>query len=210
MLTTTSPRSSSPASALRRLAVLTAIAGLSLAGCGSSGGSDAASTTDAPVTTSAAPTTTTEATVTTLPVTTTSAAPTTTTAVATDLTPEETAVAFVRALVEGQSAEAYVRDPAVATDAQRQLGEMGQAAYDSIALDPASSQANAGSPDECAVNDVTLSCYVLIDRSSSDSEGVNTLLKVGVAINDLTGVTSPEEVGPQVPAYVISVEVVPA
>lgn len=179
-----------------------------LGACGSSGGSDGASTTE---TTAPATTTTAAETTTTLSVTTTNApATTTTTAPATDLTPEETAVAFVRALVEGQSGDAYVRDPAVASDAERQLGEMGQAAYDSIGLDPTLSQENAGAPDACAVNDVTLTCYVLIDRSSSDSEGVNTVLKVGVAVNDLTGVTSPEDVGPRVPAYVLSVEVVPA
>jgi hypothetical protein len=183
-------------------------AGLLLAACGSSGSDSGSATTDAP-----AATTSTEATTTTSdapPLTTTTSAPTTTTTAApVDLTPEETAVAFVRAIVEGQSADAYVRDPAVATDAERQLGEMGQAAYDSIALDPTVSQQESGAPDECAVNDVTLSCYVLIDRSSSDSEGVNTLVKVGVAINDLTGVTSPEDVGERVPAHVISVEIVP-
>ena len=181
---------------------------LALAACGSSaGGSDAATTTDAPeaVTTSA----TVADTDTSLPVTTTTAPATTTTAVPVDLTPEETAVAFVRALVEGRSAAAYVRDPAVATDAQRQLGELGTAAYDSIALDPVTSQETSGAADQCAVNDVTLTCYVLIDRSSSDSEGTNTLLEVGVAVNDLTDVTSPEDVGPRVPAHVVSVQVVP-
>lgn len=192
----------------RRASTLAALAltGLVLTGCGSSGGDGASTTTEAPAATSTeATTTTSEA----PPLTTTTGAPTTTTTAApVDLTPEETAVAFVRAIVEGQSADAYVRDPAVATDAERQLGEMGQAAYDSIALDPVVSQQESGAADECAVNDVTLSCYVLIDRSSSDSEGVNTLVKVGVAINDMTGVMSPEDVGERVPAHVISVEIV--
>jgi outer membrane murein-binding lipoprotein Lpp len=202
----------SPLARRRRSASVAAlaVAGLVLAGCGSSAGSDdAASTTEAAVTTTAPVTSTTEA-VTTTAVTTTTAAVTTTTAVPSDLTPEQTAVAFVRAIVEGQSADAYVKDPAVASDAERQLGEMGQAAYDSIALDPATSQQEAGAPDACAVNDVTLSCYVLIDRSSSDSEGVNTLVKVGVAVTDLSGVTGPEDPGPKVPAYVISAEIVPS
>ena len=181
-------------------------AGLLLVGCGSSAGSDAAtSTTEArATTTSAAPITTLVVTTTAEPVT------TTTTAVPTELTPEETAVALVRALVEGTSADSYVRDPAVASDAERQLGELGQAAYDSIALDPVVSERVSGAADECAVNDVTFSCYVLIDRSSSDSEGVNTLVRVGVAVNDLDGVMSPEDVGPQVPAHVVSVEILTA
>lgn len=184
-----------------------AVSGLVLAGCGSSG-SDGAATTS----TEATPTTTTStSTTTTISVTTTNApATTSTTAVASDLTPEETAVAFVRAIVEGQSADAYVRDPAVASDAERQLGEMGQAAYDSIAIDPARSQQEAGAPDACAVNDITLSCYVLIDRSTSDSEGVNTLVKVGVAVTDTSKATGPEDPGPKLPAHVISVEIVPA
>ncbi len=150
-----------------------------LVGCGSSGGSDAASTTEAPATT----TTTAATTETTLSVTTTNApSTTTTTSVPADLTPEETAVAFVRAIVEGQSADAYVDDPVVASDAERQLGEMGQAAYDSIGLDPAKSQETSGAPDTCAVNDASVSCYVLIDRSSSDSEGINSLVRVDVVV----------------------------
>lgn len=178
-----------------------------LAGCGSSAGSDGAATTEPqPATTTTSPTTT----ETTLSVTTTAApSTTTTTAAPTNLTPEETAVAFVRSIVEGQSADAYVRDPAVAADAERQLGEMGQAAYDSIALDPAKSQETSGAPGSCAVNDASVSCYVLIDRSSSDSEGVNTLVRVDVATHDLSTVTGPDDLGPEVPAHVISVEIVP-
>lgn len=205
-----------PAPARRRLATrrlraaaLVAVAAAVLAGCGSSAGSDGAADTTAAATGVPAPTSTT-AVETTLPATTTGAPTTTTTAAPTDLTPEETAVAFVRALVEGQSADAYVLDPAVATDAERQLGEMGQAAYDSIALDPAKSQETSGAPDECAVNDASLTCYVLIDRSSSDSEGVNTLLAVGVSVYDLGADTNPEDPGPTVPAHVVSVEVVPS
>ncbi|MCU1370191.1 MAG: hypothetical protein JWO77_1385 [Ilumatobacteraceae bacterium] len=191
--------------------VAVAVAGLVLVGCGSSGGDDAAATTEAAVTTSAAPTTTDRPAVTTTTAPTTTAPATTTTTTTTvpaDLTPEEIAVAFVRALTEGQPADAYVRDPAVASDAERQLGELGQAAYDSIALDPVRSQQEVGAPDACAVNDVTLSCYVLIDRSSSDSEGVNTLVKVGVAVTDLTAVTGPDDPGPKVPAHVISAEII--
>lgn len=160
------------------------------------------------MTTTAPPTTTTAPTTTAPLVTTITAAPATTTAVPADQTPEQTAVSFVRALVEGQSADAFVRDPAVAADAERQLGEMGQAAYDSIALDPVTSQTEAGAPDACAVNDITLSCYVLIDRSSSDSEGVNTLVKVGVAVTDVDQATGPDDPGPKVAPYVISVEIV--
>lgn len=186
-----------------------AVTGLLLAGCGSSSGSDeASSTTEAPATTTSTTAATTE---TTLSVTTTNAPSTTTTIAApTDLTPEETAVAFVRAIVEGQNTDAYVVDPAVASDAERQLGEMGQAAYDSIGLDPATSQELAGAPDSCAVNDITLSCYVLIDRSSSDSDGVNTIIKVDVAVTDTSQATGPEDPGPKVPAHVIAVEIVPA
>jgi hypothetical protein len=55
---------------------------------------------------------------------------------------------------------------------------------------------------------VTLTCYVLIDRSSSDSEGVNTLLAVGVAVNDLSQVTDPADPGARVAAHVTGVEVV--
>ncbi|HWJ61321.1 MAG TPA: hypothetical protein VNS19_05075 [Acidimicrobiales bacterium] len=200
--------SSRPRSARLRAGTLAAaLAGLALAGCGSSGSDGAATSTEAPAATSTSSSTT----ETTLSVTTTNApSTTTTTAAPSDLTPEETAVAFVRALVEGQSADAYVRDPAVAADAERQLGEMGQAAYDSIALDPAKSQETAGAPDACAVNDITLSCYVLIDRSSSDSEGVNTLVKVDVGVTDTTQATGPEAPGPKVPAHVLSVEIVPA
>ncbi|HWJ98109.1 MAG TPA: hypothetical protein VNQ33_08115 [Acidimicrobiales bacterium] len=193
-----------------RVAALAAVAGLALAlaGCGSSGGDETSSTTKAPAETTS---TSTPATETTRSVTTTGAPSTTSTTVAPkDLTPEQTAVAFVRALVEGQSAAAYVRDPAVATDAERQLGEMGQAAYDSIALDPVTSQETSGAPDSCAVHDASVSCYVLIDRSSSDSEGVNTLVRVDVATRDLSTVTGPDDPGPEVPAHVISIEVIPS
>ena len=176
-----------------------------LAGCGSSGSDGASTTTEAPAATTAAPTTET-----TIPVTTTAAPTTTTSAVPSDLTPEETAVAFVRALVEGHSAAAFVRDDVVANDAERQLGEMGQAAYDSVALDPARSQETSGAPDTCAVNDATVSCYVLIDRSSSDSEGVDTLVRVDVATHDLSTVSGPDDLGPTVPAYVVGIEIVPA
>lgn len=203
------PSPTGPLPSRRRAPVVAgvALAALVLAGCGSSGGSDATTTSEAPAATTSTSTSTTE---TTISVTTTTAPATTTTMAATDLTPEQTAVAFVRALVEGQSADAYVRDPAVAADAERQLGEMGQAAYDSIALDPAKSQETSGAPDSCAVNDASVSCYVLIDRSSSDSEGVNTLVRVDVATHDLSTVTGPEDLGPEVPAHVISIEIIPS
>jgi hypothetical protein len=205
LIAASSARSSSPRLVLAGLA---ATAVLVLAGCGSSGGDDAAATTEAQATTTSTSPSTTE---TTLSVTTTNApSTTTTTAAPANLTPEQTAVAFVRALVEGQSADAYVRDPAVAADAERQLGEMGQAAYDSIALDPAKSQETAGAPDSCAVNDASVSCYVLIDRSSSDSEGVNTLVRVDVATHDLSSVAGPDDLGPEVPAHVVSIEIVPS
>jgi hypothetical protein len=119
-------------------------------------------------------------------------------------------VAFVMSLADGTRPADYVRDPAVLTDAERQLGESGIGAYSSITLDPVASQRESGSPTECAVNDVTYTCWVLVDRTDVDAEASNMVLKVGVAVNDLTGVTSPEDIGPKVPAYVVSFEVVPS
>ncbi len=194
--------------ARRSWPAIVAVAALALAGCGSSGGSDAPSTTKAV----AATTTTTDAPTPTLPVTTTTApAPIpTTTAPVSDLSPEETAVGFITALADGTDAGALVRDPAVITDAERQFGESGIGAYNTIALDPVASQRESGAADTCAVNDVTLTCWVLIDRTDVEDGAVNTLVKVGVAVNDLDATTGPEDVGPKVPAHVISVEVVAA
>ncbi|WP_421120030.1 hypothetical protein ACE2AJ_01340 [Aquihabitans daechungensis] len=204
---TTSPDDRPSRTGRRSLLALAAVAGLTLAGCGSSSGSDAASTTDAPQATS----TTADGTTPTLPVTTTTAPATTTTAVpASDLTPEEVAVGFITALADGTDAGAFVRDPAVTTDAQRQFGEGGIGAYNSIALDPDASMRESGAPDTCAVNDVTLTCFVLIDRNDVEEGAVDTLVEVGVAVNDLGTTTGPEEVGAKVPAHVVSVEIVPA
>jgi len=186
-----------------------AVAVLSLAGCGSSGSDDTSATTEAaPASTSS----TTDATTPTLPVTTTTAATSssTTTSPAKDLSPEETAVGFITALADGTDAGAFVRDPAVVSDAQRQFGEGGIGAYSSIALDPAASLRESGAADTCAVNDVTLTCFVLIDRNDTEDGAVDTLVKVGVAVNDLGATTGPEEVGPKVPAHVVSIEIVPA
>lgn len=207
-MTITTPSDHRPYRALRRaVPVLATVAALTLAGCGSSGGSDATSTTKAAA---ASTTSTTDVTTPTIPVTTTTttAAPTTT-AVPTDLSPEETAVAFLTALADGTDASGYVRDPAVVTDAERQFGESGIGAYNTIALDPDASLRESGAADTCAINDVTLTCWVLIDRTDVEDGAVNTLVKVGVAVNDLEATTGPEDVGPKVPAHVISVEVAP-
>ncbi len=175
----------------------------------SSAGSEAPSTTKPAA---GSTTSTTDVTTPTLPVTTTTAVGTTTTTTVqtSDLSPEETAVAFLTALADGADPAPYVRDPAVITDAERQFGESGIGAYNTIALDPAASLRESGAADTCAVNDVTLTCWVLIDRTDVGEGAVNTLVKVGVAVNDLEATTGPEGVGPKVPAHVASVEVVPA
>jgi hypothetical protein len=99
-----------------------------------------------------------------------------------------------------------VRDPLVIEEARAQLDPPGSATYEAIQLDPSYSEQESGDATTCAVNDVTYSCYVQVDRVDDGEASRISVYRVFVAENDLDGVSSPEDVGPRVPAHVLGLE----
>jgi hypothetical protein len=196
------------------------VVGLVLAGCSSSGGESAATSTtvattvDAPASTTETPTTEEPASETTVgedATTTTIGSPvSTTTPSATPGTPEELAVAFVRAATLGEDLSPFVRDNGVAAEASSSLEAGSEAAAWEFSMEPdyVDPLSQGGEGGDCQlIGDVTLTCAVLIGRPATDDMPDPSYSLWAVQVTNIDpNATSPDDPLPPVPYYVVAIE----